>query len=69
MLDRHWAALEKTKFSHFDVGIPLMLKPVSPSLMMAGYGGEKEDGSDTFGKYLNGGCCISNTSYLLLAIR
>ena len=67
MLDRHWAELEKTGFKMFEVGLPLNLRPIPPSLMLQGYGGKKEDGSDTFHKYLNGGACVSNTSFWLLA--
>lgn len=67
MLDKHWEQLEKTKFTAFDVGLPLTLRPIPPALMLEGYGGKKEDGSDTFGKYLNGGACVSNTSFWLAA--
>ena len=67
MLDRHWAELEKTGFRMFEVGLPLNLRPIPPSLMLQGYGGQKEDGSDTFHKYLNGGACVSNTSFWLQA--
>ena len=67
MLDRHWAELKKTGFKRLEVGLPLNLRPIPPSLMLQGYGGKKEDGSDTFHKYLNGGACVSNTSFWLLA--
>ncbi len=67
MLDRHWAALEKTGFKRFDLGIPLNLRPVHRDDQFRDLGGQKEDGSDTFGKYLNGGCCVSNTSSWLCA--
>jgi hypothetical protein len=50
-----------------EIGLPLNLRPIPPSLMLQGYGGKKEDGSDTFHKYLNGGACVSNTSFWLLA--
>lgn len=67
MMDRYWEELQKTGFKHFEVGIPLTLRPIPPALMLQGYGGQLEDGSDTFGKYLNGGACVSNTSYWLIA--
>ena len=67
MLDRHWAELEKSGFKMLEIGLPLNLRPIPPSLMLQGYGGKKEDGSDTFHKYLNGGACVSNTSFWLLA--
>jgi len=44
MLDRHWAELGKTGFKMFEVGLPLNLRPIPPSLMLQGYGGQKEDG-------------------------
>jgi len=67
MLDLHWAALEKTGFKRFDLGIPLNLRPVHRDDQFRDLGGQKEDGSDTFGKYLNGGCCVSNTCSWLCA--
>jgi len=67
MLDRHWEELQKTGFNRFDVGVPLTVRPIPPSLMLQGYGGKKEDGSDTFGRYLNGGACVSNAGIWLLA--
>ncbi len=67
MLDRHWEELQKAGFKRFDVGIPLTLRPIPPSLMLQGYGGKEEDGADTFGRYLNGGACVSNAGIWLLA--
>lgn len=67
MLDRHWEALERTGFRRFDLGIPLNLRPVHRDDQFEGWGGKAEDGSDTFGKYLNGGCCVSNAGVWLAA--
>jgi hypothetical protein len=67
MLDALWAALRKSGFSRFDLGVPLNIRPVHRDDQYEGWGGQKEDGSDTFGKYLNGGCCVSNTYYFLAA--
>jgi hypothetical protein len=67
MLDRYWAALEKSGFHRFDLGVPLNIKPVHRDDQLTGWGGEKEDGSDTFGKYLNGGCCVSNAYFTIAA--
>jgi hypothetical protein len=35
--------------------------------MLTGFGGKLEDGSDNYGKWLNGGLCLSNTSFWLAA--
>ena len=67
MLDRYWAALERTGFSNFELGLPLNLRPIPPALMLTGFGGKLEDGSDNYGKWLNGGLCLSNTSFWLAA--
>jgi hypothetical protein len=67
MLDRHWKALQASGFRAFEVGLPLTVRPIPPALMLQGYGGAAADGSDTFGKYLNGGACVSNTSFWLAA--
>lgn len=68
MLLRYLAALDSSGFDRFDLGVPTALKPVHRDDQFSTWGGQVEDGSDTFGKYLNGGCCVSNTSYLLQAL-
>jgi len=67
MLDTYWAELDKSGFRRFDLGTPLNVRPVHRDDQLKPWGGNKEDGSDTFGKYLNGGCCVSNTYYFLVA--
>jgi hypothetical protein len=67
MMDALWAALQDTGFNRFDIGIPLNMRPVHRDDQFGEFGGKKEDGSDTFGKYLNGGCCVSNTYYFLVS--
>ena len=59
MLQRYWQALEKTEFKRFDLGVPLNLKPVPRE--------EMEHYTD-FQQFLNAGCGVSNTSYLLNAL-
>jgi hypothetical protein len=59
MLERFWSALEKTGFWRFDLGVPLNLRPV-PREEMEHY--------TEFQQFLNGGCGVSNTSYLLNAL-
>jgi hypothetical protein len=68
MLEKYLAALDRSGFDRFDLGVPLALKPIPRDDQFTTWGGQKEDGSDTFGKYLNGGACVSNTSYLLRAL-
>ena len=68
MLEKYLAALDASGFERFDLGVPLALKPIHRDDQFQSYGGKKEDGSDTFGNYLNGGVCVSNTSYLLAAL-
>lgn len=67
MLDAYWVELEKSGFTRFDLGTPLNVRPVHRDDQLKPWGGKKEDGSDTFGKYLNGGCCVSNAYYFLVA--
>ncbi len=67
MLDKYWDELQKTGFDNFELGLPLNIRPIPPSLMLTGFGGKLEDGSDNYGKWLNGGLCLSNTSFWLAA--
>ena len=59
MLERFWRALGETGFTRFDLGTPVSLRPVSREEMEAYF---------EFKQFLNGGCCVSNTSYLLNAM-
>jgi len=59
MLQRYWKALEATGFNRFDLGVPICLRPV-PRQEMEYY--------TEFQQFLNGGCCVSNTAYLLDAL-
>ncbi len=57
ILDRLAERFKHTRFERYDLGIPCTLIPVRPEdymLNALGYP-HKEDGSDTFGMYLNGG--------------
>ena len=67
MLDRYWQELEQVGFARFDLGLPLNIRPVHRDDQFGEWGGKAEDGSDTFGQYLNGGCCVSNASFALVA--
>jgi hypothetical protein len=59
MLERYWSALERSGFSRFDLGTPLGFRPV-PREEMCHY--------TEFQQFLNAGCAVSNTSYLLNAM-
>ncbi|MBM3495196.1 MAG: hypothetical protein FJX72_12875 [Armatimonadetes bacterium] len=59
MLQRYMKALRATGFDRFDIGVPLNLRPV-PKEEMEHY--------TEFQQFLNAGCGVSNTSYLLNAL-
>lgn len=59
ILRRYWRALQETGFSRFDLGVPVSLRPIPRAEMEAYF---------DFQQFLNGGCCVSNTSYLLNAL-
>jgi hypothetical protein len=59
MLLLYWKALELTGFNRFDLGVPVCLRAV-PHQEMEHY--------TEFQQFLNGGCCVSNTAYLLDAL-
>lgn len=56
MLQRYWQALKNAGFNRFDLGVPINLLPLPRE--------EMEHYTD-FQQFLNGGCCVINTSYLL----
>ncbi len=59
MLGRYWRSLQETGFSRFDLGVPVNLRPIPREEMEIYF---------DFEQFLNGGCCVSNTSYLLNAL-
>jgi hypothetical protein len=73
MLNRLWSKLEAVGFRRFDLGVPITLAPIRPGDYLMGptiYGAPKnEDGSDTFGRYLNGGCCVSDAYLFVTALH
>lgn len=53
------------RFSRLDLGLPVVLGPIRKEDYILGCGAVcgcavKDDGSDTFDRYLNGGCCVSD---------
>ncbi len=78
ILLRLWKKIEEIGFSNFEIGVPLTLVPVrkgdylqpkpgKPAASICG-APEREDGTDTFGKYLNGGCCVSDAVHFMTAL-
>ncbi|HOZ45961.1 MAG TPA: hypothetical protein PLO37_13490 [Candidatus Hydrogenedentes bacterium] len=78
MLLRLWERIEAIGFTRFDLGVPLTLVPVrkgdyllprpgNPASSICG-APDREDGTDTFGKYLNGGCCVSDAVHFMTAL-
>ncbi|HUW60715.1 MAG TPA: hypothetical protein VMZ06_06880 [Candidatus Bathyarchaeia archaeon] len=59
MIETYWRALEKTGFNRFDLGTPVSIRPIPREEMEVYF---------EFQQFLNGGCCVSNTSYLLNAL-
>ena len=60
MLNKLWDKLQEVGFTGFEVGLPNNLVPVRRDHQYATYGGTKEDGSDTFPHYCNGGVFLED---------
>jgi hypothetical protein len=70
ILARLWAKIDQVGFHRFDLGIPPMLVPVRRSdyLQPDGLGiPQREDGTDTFGHYQNGGITAGQVLHFLAA--
>ena len=70
ILARLWAKIDQVGFTRFDLGIPPMLVPVRRSdyLLPDGLGiPQREDGTDTFGHYQNGGITAGQVLHFLAA--
>ncbi len=65
MLQRYWKVLESTGFNRFDLGVPICLRPIPHEEMDLYF---QTDKYQEFHKYLNGGCCVSNTAFLIDAL-
>ena len=74
MLKRLWTKIEMAGFRRFDLGVPITLMPIHRGDYLTGGAAgitgvpKREDGSDTFGQYLNGGCLVSDAVYFLTAL-
>ena len=75
ILKRLWAKMEKVGFHRFDLGVPITLAPVRRGDYIMGIDKgvcgvpQREDGSDTFGWYLNGGCMVDDAIYFITALH
>lgn len=70
ILARLWTKIDQAGFHRFDLGIPPMLVPVRRSdyLLPDGLGiPQREDGTDTFGHYQNGGITAGQVLHFLAA--
>ncbi len=73
ILARLKAKIEAVGFTRFDLGVPITLVPVRRGEYLLGddvFGVPlKEDGTDTFGDYLNGGCLVSDAFLFITALH
>ena len=71
ILARLWKKIDEVGFKRFDLGLPVTLVPIRAAdyarNLPGGYSPQREDGSDTFGIYLNGGCLVLDTIHFLVA--
>lgn len=69
MLGRLWKKVEEVGFQRFDLGLPCTLIPVRRGdyIGTSVFDAMGEDGSGQFGRYLNGGCCVSDTMEFVVA--
>ncbi|MGI8966494.1 MAG: amylo-alpha-1,6-glucosidase, partial [Limisphaerales bacterium] len=74
IMGRLWKKINAVGFKRFDLGVPITLTPVPRGdyLLHPTATGDfgiprTEDGSDTFGTYLNGGCMVNDAVYFITA--
>jgi hypothetical protein len=74
MLTRFHAKIKESGFTRLDLGLPCVLTPIlrADYLIRNGDGAEwgcasREDGSDSFHRYLNGGCLVCDQIHWLNA--
>lgn len=70
VLNRFWNEMGTVGFTCFDLGLPCTLIPVHRSdyLLPSSLGcPSREDGTDTFGQYMNGGISAGHTLHFLAA--
>lgn len=71
ILQRLWAKIDAAGFNRFDLGVPSILIPALRADYIADPGGyavpQRDDGTDTFGLYENGGITASHVGHFLAA--
>ena len=70
IIENLWTKMQAVGFTRFDLGIPSTLEPVHRSdyLQPDGFGiAKREDGTDTFQQYQNGGISAGFTLHFLVA--
>jgi hypothetical protein len=70
IIENLWTKMQAVGFTRFDLGIPSTLEPVHRSdyLQPDGFGiAQREDGTDTFQQYQNGGVSAGCTLHFLIA--
>jgi Bacterial alpha-L-rhamnosidase 6 hairpin glycosidase domain len=70
ILARLWKKMQEVQFTRFDLGLPCTLVPVHRSdyLQPDGLGvPHREDGTDTFQDYMNGGISAAHTLHFIMA--
>lgn len=72
IMNRLWDKIEAVGFERFDLGVPITLTPVQRGDYLMGRdvtaAPMREDGSDTFGHYLNGGCLVCDAVWFMTAL-
>lgn len=75
ILGRIWTKIDEVGFKRFDLGVPITLVPVPRGDYLMGLVNgdsgvpQSEDGADTFGHYLNGGCMVDDAIYCITALH
>jgi hypothetical protein len=70
ILDKLWAKIDAVGFKRFDLGVPPMLVPVvhGDYLQPEAIGmPHRDDGTDTFGIYMNGGITAGQVLHFIMA--
>jgi hypothetical protein len=70
ILTRIWEKMREVNFTRLDLGLPCTLVPVRRAdyLQPSGLGvPSREDGTDTFGDYMNGGISAGHTLHFIMA--
>lgn len=69
ILDRLWAKIASVGFTHFELGLPCTLEPVHRGDYLVPALGcpTREDGTDTFQQYMNGGITAGQGLHFLAA--